>query len=199
VRHKTSLLGSVSDDSNSAIYSELAPKFLHEEDPVENDDSGVEEAPLLPHERVVSHDRIDDMLVRPGRTSSNAWTSALSESSVSRRAGGIWRSRTSSSSTLPHRLPRSDAEDANLRDPSLETFPTSRERILERVATIGSHLPEDDAPQSPTPTRPPYCLKFAHQLSSRPSVLTPHYLASPKKPSLKTKKTQCLSSRPPWS
>jgi hypothetical protein len=162
VRHKTSLLGSVSDDSNLAIYSELAPpKFLHEKAPVEDDDGGIEEAPLLPHERAVSHIRIDDMAARPGRASSSAWTSALSESSVNRRAGGIWRSRTSISSTLPHKLPRSDAEDANLRDPSLEAFPTSRERILERVATIGSHLPEDDAPQSPTHTHSPAVLSQA--------------------------------------
>jgi hypothetical protein len=40
-------------------------------------------------------------------------------------------------------LPRTDAEDENLADPSLERFPTRREQILDRVASIGLHLPED--------------------------------------------------------
>ncbi|RMZ67820.1 pt repeat family [Pyrenophora seminiperda CCB06] len=67
----------------------------------------------------------------------------------------IFLTRTNSSK-LPHRLPQSDAEDENLNDPSLERFPTNRDQIFERVASIGNHLPEDESmqnhPQSPQPS-----------------------------------------------
>jgi hypothetical protein len=66
----------------------------------------------------------------------------------------FFRGRTGSN--LPHRLPQSDAEDQDLNDPSLERFPTNRQSILERVATIGMHLPEDETmherPHSPQPS-----------------------------------------------
>ncbi|KAI5380753.1 hypothetical protein J4E82_000711 [Alternaria postmessia] len=66
----------------------------------------------------------------------------------------FFRGRTGSN--LPHRLPQSDAEDQDLNDPSLERFPTNRESILARVATIGMHLPEDESmherPHSPQPS-----------------------------------------------
>jgi hypothetical protein len=62
--------------------------------------------------------------------------------------------RTSINGTLPQRLPRSDEEDEDLKDHSLERFPTNREQILERVATISSHLPVDETrePQHPQPS-----------------------------------------------
>ncbi|RAR11746.1 hypothetical protein DDE83_004473 [Stemphylium lycopersici] len=63
----------------------------------------------------------------------------------------MWRTRTNSN--LPHRMPRTDAEDEDLNDPSLERFPTNRDLIFERVASIGVSLPEDDStherPNSP--------------------------------------------------
>ncbi|KAG9189240.1 hypothetical protein G6011_06108 [Alternaria panax] len=66
----------------------------------------------------------------------------------------FFRGRTGSN--LPHRLPQSDEEDHDLDDPSLERFPTNRESILARVATIGMHLPEDESmherPHSPQPS-----------------------------------------------
>ncbi|EUC37203.1 hypothetical protein COCCADRAFT_1796 [Bipolaris zeicola 26-R-13] len=64
--------------------------------------------------------------------------------------------KTRKNSSLPHRLPRSDAEDEDLNDPSLERFPTNRDLILQRVASIGADLPEDEAthehPCSPQPS-----------------------------------------------
>lgn len=66
----------------------------------------------------------------------------------------MWRTRTNSN--LPHRMPRTDAEDEDLNDPSLERFPTNRDLIFERVASIGVSLPEDEStheqPNSPQPS-----------------------------------------------
>jgi hypothetical protein len=114
------------------------------------------DAPLLPHERgsaVASNAGSDDghFSFREQPTFDYETEDARELFGGSGRAN-IFRSRTNSS-TLPHKLPRSDAEDDNLHDPSLERFPTNREQILERVASIGLHLPEDETveehPHSP--------------------------------------------------
>lgn len=107
-------------------------------------------SPLLPHERDTfvasntgSEASADDShrAVR-GRSSFGHETNNARELFGGNRQPNFFRTR-SNSSTLPHELPRSDAEDENLNDPLLERFPTSRDEILERVATIGLHLPED--------------------------------------------------------
>jgi len=127
------------------------------------DDDG--DAPLLPHEResAVASDagstfsQDDDtpfsLERQPSFDYENDRTRDLFGGAGRRH--DIFRSRTNSSK-LPHRLPQSDAEDENLNDPSLERFPTNRDLIFERVASIGVHLPEDESmhnhPQSPQPS-----------------------------------------------
>ncbi|KAF2648052.1 hypothetical protein K491DRAFT_699213 [Lophiostoma macrostomum CBS 122681] len=64
-----------------------------------------------------------------------------------RRSSFLLRTRTNSG--LPHALPRSDDEDPNLNDPSLQPFPTERKEILERVGTIKTKLPQDETIESP--------------------------------------------------
>lgn len=46
-------------------------------------------------------------------------------------------------SDLPHKMPRSDAEDLNLLDSSLEIFPMDKEGVLNQVRDISNRLPED--------------------------------------------------------
>lgn len=108
-----------------------------------------DEIPLLPHERES---------VRVSETGSghnepfalhDQPTFGYETDSSQRLFGGnsrpnYFRTRTNSS-TLPNRLPRTDEDDDDLNDPSLEQFPTNRDQILERVQTIGLHLPEDEA------------------------------------------------------
>jgi hypothetical protein len=124
-------------------------------DYTDHDDGDV---PLLPHERdsaVASNAGSDYSHDEAPFSLQNQPTFGYETDNARELFGGtgranIFRARTSS---LPHKLPQSDAEDENLNDPSLERFPTSRQQILERVRTIGLHLPEDDAmhdhPQSP--------------------------------------------------
>jgi hypothetical protein len=126
--------------------SDDAPAFSHEDHP--NGDENYEEhdTPLLPHERDFA---VPDKSSgeEDGFTLNSQPTFGYETDSARNIFGGtgrpsIFRKRTHSSS-LPHSMPRTDAEDENLLDPSLERFPTSREHILDRVATIGLHLPED--------------------------------------------------------
>ncbi|KAE8831061.1 hypothetical protein PTNB85_07648 [Pyrenophora teres f. teres] len=127
----------------------------------DRDDDG--DAPLLPHEResavasdagsTFSQDDVPFSLEsQPSFGYESDRTKELFNGSGRQ---DIFRSRTNSSK-LPHRIPQSDAEDENLNDPSLERFPTNRDQIFERVASIGLHLPEDEAmhdhPQSPQPS-----------------------------------------------
>ncbi|KAF2126034.1 hypothetical protein P153DRAFT_298733 [Dothidotthia symphoricarpi CBS 119687] len=136
----------------SDIVTEYSEEDLEPQPYTRFDDSHEEEngVPLLPHERDMraasisgSERSMDDGLFLP-----NAQPSFGYETSNARGLFGgggrssIFRTGTDSSS-LPHKLPKSDEEDDNLHDASLEPFPTSREQILERVATIGHHLPED--------------------------------------------------------
>lgn len=136
--------------TDGALEPDHAPTFSHEydaeDDDVPNDE--YDDTPLLPHERAsalaskgseLSADDAHD-LQYGGPSYENDNSRVL--------FGGngrpnVFRTRSNSSS-LPHNLPRSDAEDENLNDPSLERFPTSREQILERVASIGLQLPEDE-------------------------------------------------------
>lgn len=139
--------GPCDDDENNdfgvRIYArDRAPTFPHEADMHDDD---YDSAPLLPHEyssarasKAGSDFSTEDRSPTFGHETDN--TNGLFEG-IARP--NVFRTR-STSSTLPHKLPRSDAEDGNLNDPSLEQFPTSREQILERVATIGLHLPEDE-------------------------------------------------------
>jgi hypothetical protein len=121
-----------------------------EDDYPEGDDG---DAPLLPHEReaIGSNHAGSDMSSDDGHFSLQNQPTFGYENDNSRELFGPGRSNffnsRTNSSFLPHKLPRSDEEDENLNDPLLERFPTHREQILERVATIGHHLPEDDSMQ----------------------------------------------------
>jgi hypothetical protein len=135
-----------SDHPARTLWSNGSHRLTHQE--LRNHEYSTEEVPLLPHERDEvlddSEHSIDDgpFLVHAQPTYGYETDTAKEIFSGSGRPG-IFRARTSSSS-LPHRMPRSDAEDEDLHDPSLERFPTSREQILDRVATIGLLLPEDE-------------------------------------------------------
>jgi hypothetical protein len=114
----------------------------------EYDEGYDDEVPLLPHERgdsaIADHSGSEEDVpfTLHGQPTFSHETDAAKQLFGGDGRPPMFRTRTNSS-TLPHNLPRSDAEDENLLDPSLERFPTNREQILERVATIGLHLPED--------------------------------------------------------
>ncbi|KAH7075992.1 hypothetical protein FB567DRAFT_452479 [Paraphoma chrysanthemicola] len=131
---------------------DLAPTFnrrhnLNNGD--EYDEGYDDDVPLLPHERgdsaIADHSGSDEEIpfTLHGQPTFSYETDGEKQLFGGSGRPPVFRTRTNSS-TLPHKLPRSDEEDENLLDPSLERFPTSRDQILERVATIGRHLPEDE-------------------------------------------------------
>jgi len=135
------------------IEPDEAPTFTHEDIAGEDNNHEEDDTPLLPHERDSAiHD--DSSPEEEGRfTLHGQSTFGYETDSAKDLFGGsgrpsIFRTRTNSS-TLPHKLPPSDAEDENLHDPSLERFPTNRDQILQRVATISLHLPEDQTLEEP--------------------------------------------------
>jgi hypothetical protein len=119
-----------------------APTFTHEDvrrGNIDGDDYEEDDTPLLPHERhsfIPDHSSADEDGVFSAQGAMNDFFGGSGRASM-------FKTRTNSSA-LPHKLPRTDADDENLLDPSLERFPTRREQILERVASIGLHLPEDE-------------------------------------------------------
>ncbi|KAF1847300.1 uncharacterized protein K460DRAFT_277663 [Cucurbitaria berberidis CBS 394.84] len=125
--------------------------FEHHHAPTFSSHGDQDETPLLPHERdsavassAGSELSADDAhYLQHGQPTFGYEGDNANDLYGGGRRSNVFRARTNSS-TLPHKLPRSDAEDENLNDPSLERFPTSREQILERVASIGHHLPEDE-------------------------------------------------------
>ncbi|KAL6704885.1 hypothetical protein ACN47E_007568 [Coniothyrium glycines] len=127
----------------------LEPKHYGPYDDDENDhvQDDTNDVPLLPHERDSAADSkagSDEGFSFHNQPTFGYETDTAQELFGGSGRANIFRARTNSSS-LPHRLPRSDAEDEDLDDPSLERFPTNRAQILERVATIGLHLPEDES------------------------------------------------------
>jgi hypothetical protein len=146
------------DDGGDSGELDLAPTFSHEQDLLEEDYG----APLLPHERESAAGSVSGS-ERSFSMSPTTYESAYpafghETDNATELFGGamrpsFFRTRTSSS-TLPNKLPRSDAEDLNLHDPGLEAFPIGREQILERVATIGNKLPEDETHGAPTSPQP---------------------------------------------
>ncbi|KAL1655697.1 hypothetical protein SLS61_001720 [Didymella pomorum] len=151
--------GDYSDDEEGFGELNLAPTFSHEQ--ISHEEGYGE--PLLPHKRgsaVESHSGSERSFSMSPTTYESAYPAFGQETDNAKELFGasmhpsFFRTRTSSS-TLPNKLPRSDAEDLNLNDPGLEAFPVGREQILERVATIGNKLPEDEthgAPASPQPS-----------------------------------------------
>lgn len=131
-----------------------APTFSREvpQEELEDNEVGFDDVPLLPHERSsftsATSERSDGVSSEVSFPTFSERAAGASPIFGRRSGSGLFRAR-SNSSNLPHSLPRSDEEDDNLNDPSLEAFPTSREQIFARVATIGSHLPEDEAVPSP--------------------------------------------------
>ncbi|KAF2270172.1 hypothetical protein CC78DRAFT_574297 [Lojkania enalia] len=116
------------------------PTFPHEE--LVRDEFG-SEIPLLPHERASI-----DASISSGSEASDIPRiehepiSPFSNAS-GRRGSSLFADRVRTNS-LPLTLPRSDEEDEDLLDPSLEAFPAERDAILARVASIHSELPPDE-------------------------------------------------------
>jgi hypothetical protein len=149
------MYGDDDDDEARDFEPDEAPTFTHE-DGGDNDDAYQEDdTPLLAHERSHEGDFASTYNSSPEEdgefTLKNQLTFGNEDAGESARAlfsgrgrPGIFRARTNSSA-LPHKLPKTDEEDDALADPSLERFPTRRQQILERVATIGLHLPEDES------------------------------------------------------
>ncbi|KAJ8107853.1 hypothetical protein OPT61_g8580 [Boeremia exigua] len=147
--------GNHSDDGRGSL--DLAPTFSHEQELL-TEDYG---APLLPHERGSAAESFSgsERSFSMSPITYEAPTFGQETDKFKDSYGGsmrppFFRTRTSSS-TLPNKLPQSDAEDTDLHEPGLEIFPVGREQILERVATIGNKLPEDEthgAPVSPQPS-----------------------------------------------
>jgi hypothetical protein len=130
-------------DDDKIIDKQYNEEF--EDDVAYPDDYG-SEVPLLPHERDYREESRDGSEISGGDLAFQ-YETATDSSIIGNHQ--YFLNRTSSTSSLPHRLPRSDEEDEDLQDPSLERFPTNREQILERVATIGTHLPVDETRESP--------------------------------------------------
>lgn len=139
-----------------AFEPDRAPTFSHE---ARDDDSYDEDGtPLLSHERRMSaisisgsERSVDDglFLFDKQPTFRHETTSARELFGKGGRASLFKTGK--SNSTLPHKMPESDEDDDALRDIALESFPTNREQILERVATIGHHLPEDQVGEQHSP------------------------------------------------
>lgn len=147
------------DDGEGFGELDFAPTFSHEQ-AFHEEDYGQS---LFPHERgsaVESHSGSERSFGMSPTTYESAYPTFGQETENAKELFGaamrpsFFRTRTSSS-TLPNKLPRSDAEDFDLNDPGLEAFPVGRDQILEHVATIGHKLPEDEthgAPASPQPS-----------------------------------------------
>jgi hypothetical protein len=147
-----------SEEREPQHYGPYGDEDRDEDDPANEEG----DAPLLPHEResAVVSSTGSDFSQDDAHYSLEEQPTFGYETDMARDLFGgsgrhdYFRGRTGSN--LPHRLPQSDAEDHDLNDPSLERFPTSRESILARVATIGMHLPEDESmherPHSPQPS-----------------------------------------------
>lgn len=137
------------DDEDEArpFDPDQLPTFTHE-DAADSDCDEVDDTPLLPHERDFAIADSSSPEESGGFTLRQQPTFDYEDGPARALFGGrgrpgIFRAR-SNSSNLPHNLPKTDEEDENLADPSLERFPTRRDQILDRVATIGLHLPEDE-------------------------------------------------------
>lgn len=137
------------ETKSKGLHQEHAPTFSreHSEDEGLNELDGYEEAPMLPHERAsmsitsTSSEKSSESLPFLQLKRSGSTHESDSDLFMASQRPAFFRAR-SSISTLPNALPRTDAEDENLKDPSLEQFPTGRDKILERVSSI--HLPDED-------------------------------------------------------
>lgn len=165
--------------TKSDFLEDSAISDTHLHDPGHEGD----DAPLLPHERdsaVASKASSDDAHFPFSEQPTFAFeTDNAKGLFLGKGRTNFFRTRTSSS-TLPHKMPRSDAEDDNLDDPSLERFPTNRDQILERVATIGLHLPEDE-PMDSHPYSPPSSV-LSQACSSVDLVAVKSYTSLPSVP-----------------
>ncbi|KAJ4355749.1 uncharacterized protein N0V89_003769 [Didymosphaeria variabile] len=103
-------------------------------------------APLLPHERtdlLPDGPNCDDPSSKGGGRRQRTDDIPGFPPFARRATSSIFRSERSN---LPHRMPRSDEDDLDLRDTSLEIFPMDREEVISRVRDIGNRLPEDLVP-----------------------------------------------------
>jgi hypothetical protein len=154
------------DQSNEVSEFDRCPLMTHEtDDDADAGYGGLDDVPLLPHERPSAMNEGSGSEFVSERDFP-AFTHKSTHSLFARRTSSrIWKARSSVSS-LPHSLPRSDAEDENLHDPSLERFPTQHQRIIEHVATIRSHMPEDDSVRCPLDTGSPELTIMSQACSS---------------------------------
>lgn len=148
------------DDEARGFEPDEAPTFTHEDSGDDEDGYQEDDTPLLAHERTHERDFAITETSSPeeggGFTLKGQPSFGYEDAGESARVlfggrgrPGIFRARTNSS-TLPNQLPKTDEEDEDLADPYLERFPTRREQILERVKTIGLHLPEDESTEETT-------------------------------------------------
>jgi len=153
------MYGDDDDDEARGFEPDEAPTFTHEDGGDDDDVYREDDRPLLAHERTHERDFATTENSSPeeggGFTLKGQPTFGYEDAGESARVlfggrgrPGIFRARTNSS-TLPNQLPKTDEEDEDLADPYLERFPTGRDQILERVKTIGLHLPEDEPTEEP--------------------------------------------------
>lgn len=160
--HEADLSRGRSEDASTAGDSGVASAFSRGM-AASMDDGDNDEAPLLPHERPspVRETSNGELFRETGQLPVMTYRGPNSPPVFVRHtASSLWKARSNSSS-LPHSLPRSDEEDENLNDPSLEPFPTARQHIFERVATISQHLPEDETMPSPSGLHSPAIMSQA--------------------------------------
>lgn len=135
------------DLEDGTFESERAPTFPHEA--LEHEDT---EAPLLPHERssLSSSEDLSHEAVSGSVHEEDAPTFAYESSrpalpwSPARARSNEYFLRRTSGQPMTSSLAASTVRDDDPNDPSLEPFPTGRDEILERVATISHRLPEDE-------------------------------------------------------
>jgi hypothetical protein len=122
-------------DAVEASEFDISPQFSHETHSSGELDRGLD----LPHER---HDTKDEELASIEDISGPS-------SSLFTRTGSDLFSRDAGRGGSSDAMPRSDAEDEELKDPGLEDFPTERAQIFRRLTDISSHAAEDVTTHSP--------------------------------------------------
>ncbi|KAF2736204.1 hypothetical protein EJ04DRAFT_562633 [Polyplosphaeria fusca] len=134
------------DLEDSTFEAERAPTFSHEDF---GEDEYGSETPLLPHEREALTPSISNGSVYSDHNAVFEGEPRFDYEEItpaedSEGSPGSFFARRTRTGSIPHTLPRTDEDDEDLNDPSLELFPTSREGIMARVERISTSLPEDE-------------------------------------------------------
>jgi len=138
-----------------------------------SDDLGV---PLLPHERssFSSQDGLGPQISVSESKSPRIVQESGSHWSPDRVRRTQFFVRRTTGQPLPSSLAASAVRDDDPNDPSLEPFPTARNEILERVATISHRLPEDETIDAATVHSP----AISQACSSTDNLMGEHHLSS---------------------